>query len=220
MPVFPFSRYVGYESSKAYNRRIVDGFWNRFIRGDAVLDIGYRGGRPDAFPICENAIGIELDHPYIGAYGRYSWNEVTRNGEKCSYDGLHLPFDDASQDAVHNSHVLEHVADDAASLREWWRVLRVGGHLLTFVPHAFLYERRLTVPPSRWSGEHLRCYTPATLLALVERTLPPNTYRVRHLADNDEGYDYALAPDQHPQGCLEIELVLEKIAPPSWSVEP
>ena len=191
---------IGFESSKAFEARCHSNFWTQFVPGPAVLDIGYRGGRHNALPIFDAAIGVELDYP--------------------GYDGLHLPFGDASQDAVHSSHVLEHVPDDAATLREWWRVLRVGGNLILFVPSAYLYERRLTVPPSRWSGEHLRCYTPATLLATVERTLAPNSYRVRHLADCDLHYDYALSPDQHPVGCLEIELVLQKLDPPAWSVEP
>ena len=200
VPLINPNRRVGFESSKALSRRCSTGFWSRFIPGPAILDIGYRGGIAGALPLCSDAIGIELDYP--------------------GYDGLHLPFPDDSQDVVHSSHVLEHVADDAATLREWWRVIRTGGYLITFVPHAFLYERRLTVPPSRWSGEHLRCYTPATLLALVERVLPPNTYRVRHLADNDDGYRYDLPLDWHPEGCLEIEFVLQKIAPPAWQVEP
>lgn len=99
-------------------------------------------------------------------------------------------------------------------------MLRVGGHLVLMVPHAFLYERRLTVPPSRWSPEHLRSYSPATLLAEIEWALVPNTYRVRHLEDEDTGYDYGLPATVHPTGCLEIECCIQKIAPPKWSVEP
>ena len=104
-------------------------------------------------------------------------------------------------------------------LREWFRVLRIGGFLVLMVPSAYLYERRLTVPPSRWSGEHLRSYTPATLLAAVERALEPNTYRVRHLADNDVGYRYDLPTTVHPEGALEIEAVIQRIRPPEWKIE-
>jgi uncharacterized protein YcsI (UPF0317 family) len=51
-----------------------------------------------------------------------------------------------------------------------------------------------------------------------EQALVPNSYRVRHLVENDEGYDYGIPPEQHPAGCYEIELVIEKIRPPDWSV--
>ena len=97
---------------------------------------------------------------------------------------------------------------------------RIGGTLVVMVPPAYLYERRLTVPPSRWSGEHMRSFTPATLLAAVEAALEPNSYRVEHLADMDSGYDYSLPIDSHPTGCLEIELILRKRQPPAWKIEP
>lgn len=193
-------RTIGFESSKAFALRERAGFWQAYANGRTVLDIGYRGGTPNAQPVLPHATGIELDYP--------------------GYDGLHLPFGNETVDTVHSSHVLEHVADDIATLREWFRVLRIGGYLIIFVPHAFLYERRLTVPPSRFSGEHVRCYTPATLLATVERALTPNTYRIRHLFDADFGYDYSLPKETHPTGCLECELVIQKIPTPSWSVDP
>jgi len=193
-------RRVGFESRKAYAARCASGFWHRYLAGQTVLDIGYRGGEADALPIVEGAIGVELGFP--------------------GYDGTHLPFDDGSTDAVHASHVLEHVDDPIICLREWFRVLRIGGHLVLFAPHAFLYERRLTVPPSRWSPEHQRSYTPASLLDEVEVALRPNTYRVRVLRDEDSGYDYSLPIDRHPTGCLEITCVIQRIVEPAWSVEP
>ena len=193
------ARPIGYESSKMFDIRDRHGFWTAFASGRTVLDIGYRGGTPGALPVLPHAVGVEL-------------------GDE-GYNGLQLPYGTETVDTVHSSHVLEHVADDVATLREWFRVLKIGGFLITFVPHAFLYERRLSVPPSRWSPEHLRSYTSATLLAAVERALPPNSYRVRHNADCDCGYDYTLPLHQHPQGALEIELVLQKIKPPEWQVE-
>jgi SAM-dependent methyltransferase len=193
------SRHVGFESRKAYARRCREGFWRRYLRGPDVIDIAPRGGDL-GLPIVAHAKPVELGDP--------------------GYDGLRLPFPSGSQDAVHASHVLEHVAPPEVYIAEWFRVLKAGGFMVLFVPHAFLYERRLTVPPSRWSGEHLRSYTPATLLAEVEYALAPNTYRVEALFDDDDGYDYRLPPDAHPIGCLEIGLVIRRIAPPSWRVEP
>ena len=203
------NRPVGHESRKGYAARCASGFWDAYLNGPVVLDVGHRGGLQDALPIVDGAIGIE--HGYPG------------------YDGLRLPFADGSVDAVHASHVLEHVGSVDESgwghsannhLREWFRVLRIGGHLVLMVPHAYLYERRLTVPPSRWSPEHVRAYTPASLLVEVEGALEPNSYRVRSLRDRDAGYGYAVPSTTHPIGQFEVELVLQRIAQPAWKVEP
>jgi SAM-dependent methyltransferase len=195
---FEHGRTVGGESSKSYDNKIVSGFWNKYIGGPNVLDIGFRGYTAGVEPIVAGAIGVDLDYP--------------------GYDGKRLPFPDESQDAVYSSHCLEHMADPLNAFREWWRVLKYGGHFIVVVPHTFLYERRFR-PPSRWSHEHLRFYTPAALLRELESALRPNTYRVRHLADNDLGYDYKLAPEVHPNGCYEIELVVQKRPAPHWQLE-
>lgn len=57
-------------------------------------------------------------------------------------DAGHLPmFDDASQDFVFSSHLLEHIEDYAAALKEWWRVIRPGGYLVLYLPHRDFYPR-------------------------------------------------------------------------------
>ena len=94
-------------------------------------------------------------------------------------------------------------------------MVKPGGHIITVVPSAQLYERKRRVP-SYWNGDHRRTYSPASLLAEFEAALAPNSYRVRHLAENDAGYQYGLPPNMHPEGCHEIELVVEKIAMPLW----
>jgi len=162
-----------------------------------VLDVGFRGHTEGVVPIVEGAIGVDLDYP--------------------GYDGRTLPFDDGSQDAVFSSHCLEHIADHLNAIRDWFRVIRVGGHVITAVPHAHLYERQRR-PPSRWNQDHKRFYTPASLLAEFEAALRPNSYRIRFLEENDEGYAYQTPPEKHPSGCYEIVLVLEKIQPPTWTI--
>ena len=208
---FDPNRPVGFESRKSYARRCRDGFWDAFIAGSLVLDIGYRGGIADALPIVPGAIGIELDHTNVDGHLQ-PWPE--------RYDGLRLPLSDEWADTIHASHVLEHVERRDEHLQEWHRVLRVGGTMIVIVPHAYLYERRLSVPPSRWSPEHLCSFTPASLLKIVEDLLEPNTYHVSTLFTDDTGYDYSLPINVHPTGVLEIVMVLRKVAKPQWNVEP
>jgi len=192
-------RSVGGEARKSFDERALAGFWSRFMTGPNVLDIGFKGYADvkGVVPIAPTAIGMDLDYP--------------------GYDGTTLPFPDESQDAVYSSHCLEHIEDYKSTIREWHRVAKVGGHIITIVPHAYLYERGLT-PPSAWNGDHKRFYTPASLLLEFEESLTPNSYRVRYLEDNDKNYRYENPPHTHPFGCYEIVLVIEKIAQPSWAV--
>lgn len=191
-------RRVGVEARKTYAAKLEDGFIAKYLSGDAILDIGYRGYEPDVVPIVPQAVGVDLDYP--------------------GYDGRTLPFPDDSQDAVFSSHCLEHAEDCRAVITEWFRVLKTGGFLVLTVPHKFLYERRHR-PPSRWNADHRRFFTPGTLLMRVEEALPPNSYRVRHLIDNDLSYTYSAVPEDHPGGCYEIELVIEKVSLPNWVLE-
>ena len=177
--------------------RVDSGFFDRFLSGPHVLDIGYRGNSPLNQPIVPQATGIERDYP--------------------GYDGKTLPFADLSQDAVHSSHCLEHIPDPMHVLADWFRVLRIGGYLILTVPHQQLYERKPT-PTSRWGGnEHHRFYTPAVLMAEIEAALPVGEFRVRSLRDNDADFDYGRPPDQPPRGCYEVELVIERIAKPAYA---
>jgi SAM-dependent methyltransferase len=192
------ARRIGLEASKTFDRKAAEGFVAKYLSGPCILDIGYRGYSPDVEPIVPQAIGVELDFP--------------------GYDGRTLPFGDCTQDAVFASHCLEHIDDFCNALREWHRVLRVDGHMVIAVPHQFLYEKRTRLP-SRWNADHKRFYTPASLMAEIEQSLEPNTYRLRHLIDNDLGYDYTVPPSLHAGGCYEIELVLQRIAPPAWMLE-
>jgi SAM-dependent methyltransferase len=195
----PADRFVGVEARKTIALKFADGFVQRYLSGSNILDIGYKGYISDVVPIVPQATGIDLDYP--------------------GYDGRTLPFADASQDAVYSSHCLEHIADYRQAIGEWFRVVKPGGYLIIVVPHQFLYEKRSGLP-SRWNEDHKRFYTPGSLMTEVEQSLRPNTYRLRQLADNDLDYNYAIGPTQHAGGCYEIELVVQKLAPPHWELEP
>ena len=187
----------GPETQKAEARRLRDGFFEKYMRGRG-LDIGYKGSlRDQAEPVLPGAIGVDEDYP--------------------GYRNNILPFPDESQDYVYSSHCLEHIKDPTPPLQEWFRVVKTGGFLIVTVPHRDLYEKKL-VRGSRWNGDHKRFYTPSSFLAEIETALGVNSYRIRHLIDCDDGYDYSIPPTVHPVGEYQIECVVQKIVPPTWSI--
>lgn len=189
-------RHVGTESRRTYEDKCLNGFFDKYMSGNG-LDVGYTGYEKDIEPILSTAIGIDLGYP--------------------GYDGVYLPFDDNSQDYVYSSHCLEHIEMYNDVIEDWFRVLKIGGHMIIVVPHQYLYEKKRRAP-SKWNEDHKRFYTPASLLSEIENTLKPNTYRVRLLEDGDKGFNYSIDPTKHSDGQYEITLVLEKIQPPSWNL--
>lgn len=163
------------------------------------LDIGYKGSLGDnAEPVLPTATGVDVDFP--------------------GYDGHNLPFESESQDYVFASHTLEHCPLPKLSLTEWFRVVKTGGHLVVIVPHIFLYEKKFCLP-SRFNEDHKTFFDPCVLIGIVTQALGPNTFRLRHMMDNDRGYDYSIPPEKHANGCYEIECVIQKIKPPTWEIK-
>jgi SAM-dependent methyltransferase len=195
----PDYRTTAVEAGKSYQLWRVSGFLERFLSGDTLLDVGYRGEirSSQARPIVPHAIGVDLDYP--------------------GYDGVRLPFDAGTVDTVFSSHCLEHVKDYKAVIQDWHRVLKVGGFVVCIVPSQLLYEKKRG-PPSRWNSDHKRFYTAKSLLAEFEDSLEENSYRVRFLEENDRGYTYQVGPERHAGGSYEIIIVVEKIIKPEWSI--
>ncbi len=50
-------------------------------------------------------------------------------------------FATGSMENVFSSHLLEHIVDWQGALREWWRLVKPGGHLILYLPHRDLYPR-------------------------------------------------------------------------------
>lgn len=182
-------RNVGAESRKTWEEKLRNGFFLKYMSG-LGMEIGYCGYEPNVVPILDNCIGIDLNTP--------------------DYNGFNIPYPDETQDYLYNSHVLEHISDYKSTIQEWFRILKKGGYLITVVPNKFLYEKKSELP-SQWNSDHKRFYTPASLLQEIEESLPPNSFRVRHLQDNDLGHDYHQSLNEHSKGQYEIELVIQKL---------
>lgn len=48
-------------------------------------------------------------------------------------------FESGSVDAIFSSHCLEHIEDYRAALAAWWDLIKVGGHIVLYLPHRDLY---------------------------------------------------------------------------------
>lgn len=81
-----------------------------------------------------------------------------RRFDRADGDANHITrFIHEQFDFVYSSHCLEHMEDPRAALREWWQLVKPGGHLIFIVPDEDLYEQG--VFPSRFNPEHRATFT-------------------------------------------------------------
>jgi SAM-dependent methyltransferase len=130
---------------------------------DRVLDDGCGGGGMGV-SFAEEArsvIGIEPADRFKDAGVHLAAEKGVRNISFSRADGTALPFGDRSFDLVLSHSVIEHVADPIGYLKEAFRVLRPGGHLLL-----------QTAPYLSPSGAHLpRLKIPIPIHLFMGRTL-------------------------------------------------
>lgn len=93
-----------------------------FLKG-AGLDLGCGKEK-----VCESAIGID------------NGCKTDINIDLGSIDALRI-FSDGAFDYVFSSHLLEDFTATEAVLKEWWRVIRQGGHLLLYGPDPDYYPK-------------------------------------------------------------------------------
>jgi SAM-dependent methyltransferase len=201
------------------------------VHGPRLLDVGsYDGGfvaaltsaRPDI-----EAWGAEYDSENL-RIARFLHPELTDRFVSAS--AYELPFEEGSFDCVTFQEVIEHLEGAAQAVKELNRILRPGGRLLVTTPNAYFWRHFLSQartdlvnrlrrrPPSLASlvffaasewNRHIYCWTPATLLTLLE--VNGFRYTWHGYSDTERGLTgralMKIAPFVGPELVLEAEKV-------------
>ena len=105
------------------------------------LDLGFGGD-----PITPNAIRVDLPTPYT----KVGHQSVQLGGDASKL----VWFRNECLDFVYSSHLLEDYEDTEAVLREWLRVLKPGGHLVTFCPDEQAFRKHCAATGQPYNTAH------------------------------------------------------------------
>lgn len=125
----------------AERRQVLRYLLERFVpqKSAAIVDVGCGTGHHLLFLRrlgYANAVGIDVSPLAIAFCARQGLANVSQA------DAAHLPYGERQLDALLVFDVLEHLADDAAAMREFGRVLKPGGVAIFTVPaFRFLWSR-------------------------------------------------------------------------------
>lgn len=96
------------------------------------------------------------------------------NGHHWGLNGVNMPIESADDlslfasqayDFVFSSHLLEHMEDYKKALREWWRVIRPGGHLCLYLPHKDFYPN---IGQDGSNPDHKHDFAPADIVEAMK----------------------------------------------------
>ena len=150
-----------------------------YIRG-RLLDIG-----AGPFKIFPYAISVDNGH-HAAAFGwEYSPGIIA--------DASNMTMlATESFDSVFSSHTLEHLKDTKANLDEWFRLVKVGGYLVLYLPHKDLYPN-IGQPGS--NPDHKHDFLPEDIIKVMESVgswdLVVNQVRDRDLGPGSEMNEYS-----------------------------
>lgn len=180
------------ETSKARQRRLDTGWFEKFCpENKSGIDIG-----------CQN----DAIHESFR-----KWDYIFGDGDATFMEGVA----DESFFTTHCSHVLEHVLDPVAAVRNWYRITQPGGHLIILVPWQMLYECKEELG-SRFNLDHKTYWQPAThgakphIKGLRQTILEaiPNAEIVSLIALCDGWYPHP--KEQHPPGEYSLEAIIRR----------
>jgi SAM-dependent methyltransferase len=189
------------ETSKAADRRRVQwAFTNRIFKGRGI-DIGCGADllQPEhGFPLIESCEPFDLEH------GNAQF--------------IHQYKEEGSYDFVHSSQCLEHMVDAYEALKNWFKLVKVGGYLVATFPDEDLYEQGTF--PSRWNHDHKWTFSinkkkswSYRHIDVLDMLASLENCKIIRVDLIDTNYNYALNNVDQTRGDAEafIEIVLQKI---------
>jgi len=141
------------------------------------LDCGYGGEAIVPWAIC-----LDLEEPYtcVGRDPQHLWGQSLSN----------LPFRDDTLDFIFSSHLIEDFDynEQRHIIREWVRVIKVGGHIVTYAPIEEVYRQHCDDTGQPYNKAHQNDnFCAATFAAL---SLPAHLLEIVHDAEYPEEYSF------------------------------
>lgn len=103
----------------------------------------------------------------------------------CDCSNLDL-FTSNSMDFVFSSHLLEHMSDPKKVLTNWWRLIKPGGYLVLYLPHAEFYPK---VGEPGANPDHKHDFLPDDILKIMKNVASGWDMAVNE--DRNEGNEYS-----------------------------
>lgn len=116
-------------------------------------------------------------------------------------------FADSAIDNVFSSHLLEHIQDWHIALREWFRVVKVGGHLVLYLPHADLYPN---IGEYGSNPDHKHDFRPQDIIEVCRLIFPDWTLLENQVRDQDDEYSFLLVLRKEAPGAGQTDLTVTK----------
>lgn len=148
-----------------------------YLRGRG-LDLG-----AGIFKIIPHAISVDNGDHAI-AFGHQFIPDITCDAEKLDM------FSSSSMDYVFSSHLLEHIDNYKAALKGWWRLIRHGGKLCLYLPHADFYPR---MGEKGANPTHRHDFLPKDIIAAMEEIcLAGNQFDLLECQERNNDMEYSM----------------------------
>lgn len=137
--------------------------------------------------------------------GNYLTADILPSKAMVTMDITDIQYSDESFDMIYCSHVLEHVADDRKAMKEFFRVLKVGGWAVLVVPikRKITFEDPSIVCPQErlrifGQRDHVRLYGADFIDRLCDSGFNVETYRVKDLVNKEDALKMGLSLTKAP----------------------